>query len=394
MRKRLSRKGPAASAGTSHFLAICRIVVWPASLDHWITSAGVSAASRRSFVPAGPRKIRQIALLDLRVAVLPVLREELVLGVVERAPPAQIVEHARHALPQVLRRDAEIVGALLYPGQGGIQAGVLHLHPAPGLEAQRLPRREGNLAQHLEPKVLAAFLRVAPAGVLAARHLPDFRNQRPRQRLVALQPIVEMRDEIADGLRAVPDALRHEGAQPEAARVVLHPAGLERGILPVVAEHQQPRPLGAVHHVLGQHVHVRDVDGPDRGERVPGTGRRSAWLPVDPHDRQLVRSPGRCAVWRIARSRTVSPLAAAGEAARRRRRVRGAATAAEMERCGTGVRRRVFLFIVFPDQGVDQHDAACRRAVLPDAPSRILPDRRRRPPGDGRVKVKSLRNAT
>ena len=92
-----------------------------------------------------------------------------------------------------------LVGVFLYPGQGGVETVVLHLHPAPGFQAQRLSRREGDLAQHLEPQVLAAFLLVTPARVLAAGHLPDLRNQRPRERLVALQPIVEVRDEIADG---------------------------------------------------------------------------------------------------------------------------------------------------------------------------------------------------
>lgn len=298
----------------------------------------------------------------------------------ERAPTAQIVEHARHALPQVLRRDAEIVGALLYPGQGGIQAGVIHLHPAPGLQAQRLPRREGSLAQHLEPKVLAAFLRVAPARMLAAGHLPDFRNQRPRQRLVALQQIVEMRDEIADGLRVVPDALRHEGAQPEAARVVLHPAGLERGILPVVAEAQQPRPQGAVHHVLGQHVHVRDVDGPDRtsGFAVPAAVRRAA---VGPARQAARQESGALLVLSNGDQPNRVPTAAAGEAAGHRRRVRGAATAAEVERGGTGMRGRRLLFLVCPDQGVDKDYPPAAELLLLVLPAGSARARIAAPPG-------------
>ena len=353
-------------------------------LDHQRRRFGGLAAQLR---PRRPAKIRQIALLNLRVAVLPVLREELVLGVVERAPAAQIVEHARHALPQVLRRDAEIVGALLHPGQGGIQAGVLHLHPAPGLEAQRLPRRQGNLAQYLEPKVLAAFLRVAPAGMLAAGNLPDFRNQRPRQRLVALQPIVEMRDEIADGLRAVPDALRHEGAQPEAARVVLHPAGLERGILPVVAEAQKPRPLGAVHHVLGQHVNVRDVDGPDRasGFPVPAAVRRAAGGPARQATRQ---ESGALLLLSDGKKPNRVPTAAAGEAAGHRRRVRGAATAAEVKRRGTGMRGRRLLFLVCPDQGVDKDDPPAAELlflVLPAGSARARIAAPRGPPREGEV---------
>ncbi len=305
----------------------------------------------------------------------------------QRAPAAQIVEHARHALPQVLGRDAELVGAFLYPGQGGVQAGVLHLHPAPGFEAERLPRRQGDLAQHLEPKVLAAFLLVAPPCVLAARHLPHFRDQRPRERLVALQPIVEMRDEIADGPRAVPDALRHEGAQPEAARVVLHPAGLERGVLPIVAEHQQPRPLGAVHHVLGQHVHVRHVDGADRPGRFPvpaavrGAARRSA--------RQAARQEsGALLVLADGEKPHRVPAAAAGEAAGHRGRVGGAATAAEVEGGGTGMGGGCLPFFVFPDQGVDEHDPPAAKLlllVLPAGSPRAGVAAPRGPPGEGEV---------
>ena len=46
-----------ASAATSHFLAIWRIVVSPPALSHWVTSEGSSVVSRRSFVPLGARKL-------------------------------------------------------------------------------------------------------------------------------------------------------------------------------------------------------------------------------------------------------------------------------------------------------------------------------------------------
>ena len=186
----------------------------------------------------GSAQIRQVALLNLPVAVHPALREDLVLGVVQRPPTPHVVEHARHALPQLLGRNAALVSALLHPGQGGLQTVVIDLHPAPGFEAQRLPRRQGHLAQHLESQVLAALLLVAASGVLAARHLPNLGNERPREGLVAVQATVETRDEIADRLRGLAEALGHQGAQPEPARVVLHPPGLERGVLPVVAERQ------------------------------------------------------------------------------------------------------------------------------------------------------------
>ena len=65
-----------------------------------------------------------------------------------------------------------------------------------------------------------------------------------------------MGHEIADRDRPLGDALQHQRAQPETARVVSHPAGLERGVLAVVGEHQQPATLGAVNDILGQYVHV------------------------------------------------------------------------------------------------------------------------------------------
>lgn len=43
--------------------------------------------------------------------------------------------------------------------------------------------------------------------------------------------------------------------------MILHPSGLESGILAVVAEDQQPRPFGMMDHVLGQHVDIRHVGG-------------------------------------------------------------------------------------------------------------------------------------
>ena len=61
----------------------------------------------------------------------------------------------------------------------------------------------------------------------------------------------------------------HEGAQPKTAGVVLHPSGLEGGILPVVAEDQETRPLRMVHHVLRQDMHIGHIGGADRTCGLP-----------------------------------------------------------------------------------------------------------------------------
>ena len=68
--------------------------------------------------------------------------------------------------------------------------------------------------------------------------------------------------------------------------MVLHPAGLEGGVLPVVAEHQQPRPLGVVHHVLREHVHVGDIGGAHRAGRLAVVAADAAG-PLAPQERQL-----------------------------------------------------------------------------------------------------------
>jgi hypothetical protein len=70
--------------------------------------------------------------------------------------------------------------------------------------------------------------------------------------------------------------------------MILHPAGLEGGILAIVAEDQQALSLGVVHHVLRQDVDIGHV-----GARAQDARARGRWLPmrrpVVLHDRQLVR---------------------------------------------------------------------------------------------------------
>ena len=330
---------------------------------------------------------RQVALLDLPVALHPVLREDLVLGIVEDALSPQVVEHAGNPLAEPFRGDAEPVRVVLNPGQGGIEALVLDLHPAPGLEAERLPGRERHLAQHLEAKVLAALLGVTPAGALAAGDLPDLGEQRPGERLVRFQPIVEPRHEVAHRAWTWPDAFRHQRPQPEAAGVVLHPARLERGVLAVVAEDEQAPPLRVVHHVLGKDVHVRDVDRAHRPRRLAVVGAGS--VPGG-----ATREAARQHAGPLARSALPDRVQEDGSARRSARKAprHGAgvcrpAMAAEVERRGSGMARRVVLIVVVAraDQPVEQHDTAAAARLLeglPPASLRADPAPARAPAGE------------
>ena len=312
------------------------------------------------------KEARKIALLDLPVALHPVLREDLVLGIVQYALPPQVVEHPGNPFAETLRGDAELVRVVLNPGQGRIEALVIDLHPTPGLEAERLPGRKRHLAQHLEAKVLAALLGVTPPGALAASDLPDLGEQRPGERLVGFQPIVEPRHEVAHRAGTWLDALRHQRPQPESAGVVLHPTRLERGVLAVVAEDEQAAAFRVMHHVLGKDVHVRDVDRAHRPRRlavvgaraVPGSATREA---ARQHSRALVRGalPDRVQHDGVAlRSARKAPRYGAG--------VRRPALAAEVKRGGSGMARRLVLIVVVAraDQPVEEHDTATAARLL------------------------------
>ena len=65
----------------------------------------------------GIDEAREVSLLDLPVTLPPVLREDLVLRVVQCPPPPEIVEHAGDTLPQVFGRYAQGVGTVLNPRQ-------------------------------------------------------------------------------------------------------------------------------------------------------------------------------------------------------------------------------------------------------------------------------------
>ena len=160
------------------------------------------------------------------------------------------------------------MGVFLNPHRCGIEPIVLHLHSAPRLQAQGLARGERDFPQDLKPQVLAPLLLVPTAAALATGDLPDLRKQRAREGLVGLHEIVHVRGEVANRPMAVLDSISHQRPQAEAACVVLHPAGLKRRVLAVVAEHQQALALRVVDHVLRQHMDVSDVNRPHRSGRL------------------------------------------------------------------------------------------------------------------------------
>ena len=202
-----------------------------------------------------------------------------------------------------------------------------------------------------------ALLPVASARALAAGDLPDLRDERPREGLVVLQQIVEPGDQIANRTRGLLDALRHQRPQPEAARMILHPAGLERRVLAVVAEHEQARAFGVMHHVLGQDVHVGNRDRPH------GSGRLAI-----PPAQAVTRGPARQTARQGAGVRAGAALSNCMQlngGARRAARpapghgtgMRRPALAAEVEGRGARVRNGFSVIVARADQAIEQHHA-------------------------------------
>ena len=72
-------------------------------------------------------EVRQVALLYLPVAILPVARENWLLRVVQDAFAAQVVERYGDAFAQFIRRQRQLMGKFLNPRQRGVQAVVVHL---------------------------------------------------------------------------------------------------------------------------------------------------------------------------------------------------------------------------------------------------------------------------
>ena len=222
-----------------------------------------------------------------------------------------------------------------------------------------------------------ALLPVASARALAAGDLPDLRDERPREGLVVLQQVVEPGDQIADRTRALLDALRHQRPQPEAARMILHPAGLERRVLAVVAEHEQARAFGVMHHVLGQDVHVGNRDRPH------GSGRLAI-----PPAQAVTRGPARQTARQGAGVRAGAALSNCMQlngGARRAARpapghgtgMRRPALAAEVEGRGARVRNDFSVIVTCADSGDRTAPRACRRSSLPGTATNDFPRRPR-----------------
>ena len=140
--------------------------------------------------------------------------------------------------------------------------------------------------------------------------------------------------------------------------MVFHPAGLESGVLAVVAENQKSLTLGIVHHILGQHVdvgHIRSSNGPRRfaiaAPDAPSVGAA----------RQAARQDTRIISFLKGRH-TFNRQACrtAMQAATALRRMSGAAVPAKVKGCSARVVFQVFVVAV-TYQPVKQDNAAPSR---------------------------------
>jgi hypothetical protein len=127
-----------------------------------------------------------------------------------------------------------------------------------------LAAARGDLAEDLDPEESPSFAGVLSTGGLLASDPPDLREQRSGEIIVAVEEVIEPGSKITDRNGTLKEPLMDERSQAVSATVVLHPACLECGILPVVGEHEEPATLGMLDHALGKHVHVRHRQGTDR----------------------------------------------------------------------------------------------------------------------------------
>ena len=249
----------------------------------------------------------------------------------------------------------------LNPRQTGVEALVLHAHAAPGLQADRLTRRHRDFTKHLDPQELASFLLVPASAAFATLNLPHLGHERARQGFVAFEQVVDVSRQVADGGRSILEAVGHQRAQTEAARVILHPPGLECGVLAVVAEDEQARPLRVVHHVLRQHVDVSHVG------RTHGTRRlaiRGEHRPAVRAARQTTRQVPRI-VFLLSDRVELHHFASgsAVQAARANRRMCRSATATH-----SNTRQPIVLFEILvgvaPDDVVDEDETLAALCLL------------------------------
>jgi hypothetical protein len=195
---------------------------------------------------------------------------------VQHATAAQVVQQRRDALGQRVRSDPEARRPLLHELEVGAEAPVADLQAPPRLEAEALLHAGRDLAEDLDAQEVEPLFAVLGAALVEGHDLPDLGEQRAGQVAVLVEDAVEGVDHVADRGAAVGDLLGHERAQPEAAGVILHPSGLERGVLAVVGEDEQTWSFGQVQHRLRQHVHVRDADSADRARRFAVTAAARA----------------------------------------------------------------------------------------------------------------------
>ena len=143
--------------------------------------------------------------------------------------------------------------------------------------------------------------------------------------------------------------------------MVLHPPGLERRVLPVVAEHEQAPALGVMDHVLGENVHVRHVDRAHGASRLAIVAVQSV---ADGAAGQTARKPAGVLLL-LLHGEQLHRVAgdAASPASVHRLRVGGAAAAAEVQRRRPGVLGRSF-GVIRADQAVEQNDALAALRLL------------------------------
>ncbi len=195
----------------------------------------------------------------------------------------------------------------------GVKADVIDAEAPPGLEADALPCPRRNLAKDLGGQVaapLGAVLRGARLLVV----VPDLGQEGSREIVVVLEEVLEVGRQIArsDGPRR--QLLGDEGAQAEATRVVSHPAGLERGFLAAVGEHQEPLALREVDHALREDMDIGDVLGTHRPGRLAVLPEARAAAGAAAHARHepsrtlLVAGDHVELYQRVARAAAVAPL--------------------------------------------------------------------------------------
>jgi len=140
---------------------------------------------------------------------------------------------------------------------------VVDVEATPRFQTDALPNSKGEFPQDLDAEKLFAFgIVLNPFGFFAVGS-PDFGQEGTADVVVLIEKGIEMGGEIPDGEGSLANLFVHEAAETEATGMILHPSGLEGGILAVVGKDQQAFALGVVEHTLGQHMHISSGGGAD-----------------------------------------------------------------------------------------------------------------------------------